>query len=460
MSPVDDYRDLLDAARHRAVEWLDQVPERPIPPAADVGEVKDALGRTLPESTQDPRAVLDRLADAVEPGLLASQSPRFYGWVIGGTYPVALAADWLVSTWDQNGGMRHSSPSTTAVEDLAGEWLLDLLGLPAASAVGFVTGATTANLVGLAAGREHVLRKTGWDVNTEGLTGAPRVRLVAGAERHGSVDLAARYLGLGAARLVPSDDQGRIAVDALADALADGEGPAIVCLQAGNVHSGAFDDVGAAVAAAHEAGAWVHVDGAFGLWAAASPRLAHLTHGYETADSWATDAHKTLNVPYDSGIAIVADREAARTALGIRASYLVAAETSDPHETVPEMSRRSRGVPVWATLAWLGRQGVAALVERLADGATTLADALARIDGVEVVNDVVYTQVCVALSDGARTQAVAAALREEGVAYAYTSHWQGRDVVRFSVSNWATDGAEVAATVEAVRRAVAAVDGG
>ncbi|AEE44439.1 pyridoxal phosphate-dependent decarboxylase family protein [Cellulomonas fimi] len=454
MSPVDDYRDLLDAARHRAAEWLDQVPERPIPPAATVDEVKDALGRSLPESTQDPRGVLDRLADAVEPGLLASQSPRFYGWVIGGTYPVALAADWLTSAWDQNGGMRQSSPSLTAVEDLAGEWLLDVLGLPARSAVGFVTGATTANLVGLAAAREHVLRAVGWDVNRDGLAGAPAVRLVAGAERHGSVDLAARYLGLGAARLVPADDQGRIVVDALADALADGDGPAIVCLQAGNVHSGAFDDVGAAVAVAHEAGAWVHVDGAFGLWAAASPKLAHLTHGYETADSWATDAHKTLNVPYDSGVAIVADPVAARTALGIRASYLVAAETGDPHETVPEMSRRSRGVPVWATLAWLGRQGVADLVGHLADAAADLAEGLAGIEGVEVVNDVVYTQVCVALADDATTQAVAAAVRDEGVAYAYTSRWRDRDVIRFSVSNWATGPDDVAATVDAVRRAV------
>jgi len=454
VSPTDDYRDLLDAARHRAVEWLDQVPERPIPPASDADEVKDALGRDLPATTQDPREVLERLADAVEPGLLASQSPRFYGWVIGGTYPVALAADWLTSTWDQNGGMRYASPSTTAVEDLAGQWLLDLLGLPAASAVGFVTGATTANLVGLAAGREHVLRAVGWDVNTAGLTGAPRVRLVAGTERHGSVDLAARYLGLGAARLVPSDDQGRIVVDALADALADGDGPAIVCLQAGNVHSGAFDDVGAAVAVAHEAGAWVHVDGAFGLWAAASPRYAHLTHGYETADSWATDAHKTLNVPYDSGIAVVADPVAARTALGIRASYLVAAESTDPHETVPEMSRRSRGVPVWATLAWLGRQGVAELVDRLGDGAAALAAGLATIDGVEVVNEVVWTQVCVALADDATTQAVAQSLRDEGVAYAYTSRWRDRDVIRFSVSNWGTDAGEVAATVDAVRRAV------
>lgn len=455
MSPADGYRDLLDAARHRAAEWLDQVPERPIPPAATGDEVRAALGDRLPETTQDARAVLDRLADAVEPGLLASQSPRFYGWVIGGTYPVALAADWLTSAWDQNGGMRQASPSTTAVEDVAGEWLLDLLGLPASAAVGFVTGATTANLVGLAAGREHVLRAAGWDVNRDGLTGGPRVRLVAGTERHGSVDLAARYLGLGAARLVPSDDQGRIVVDALADVLADGDGPAIVCLQAGNVHSGAFDDVGAAVAVAHEAGAWVHVDGAFGLWAAASPRLAHLTRGYETADSWATDAHKTLNVPYDSGVAIVADAAAARTALGIRASYLVAAETWDPHETVPEMSRRSRGLPVWATLAWLGRQGVAELVERLADAATALATALAEVDGVEVVNEVVYTQVCVALRDDAATQALAAALREDGVAYAYTSRWQDRDVVRFSVSNWATDAGAVAATVDAVRRVAA-----
>lgn len=449
------YGPVLRAAAERAVAWLEELPTRPIPPASTDAEVKDALGRALPDGPHDPREVLDRLVEAVEPGLLASQSPRFYGWVIGGTYPVALAADWLTSAWDQNGGMRYSAPSTTAVEDLAAAWLLDLLGLPARSAVGFVTGATTANMVGLAAARHRVLADAGWDDTRDGLAGGPRVRFVAGAERHGSVDLAARYLGLGAATLVPADDQGRIVVDALADVLAAGDGPVIVALQAGNVHSGAFDDVAAAAAVAHDAGAWVHVDGAFGLWAAAAPRLQRLTRGYEVADSWATDAHKTLNVPYDCGIAVVADAASAHAALGLRASYLVAAEDlGDPHESVPEMSRRARGLPTWAVLASLGRSGVAALIERLADGATAIADGLRSIPGVEVVNDVVYTQVCAAFADDATTRAVAERLRLEGVAYAYPSHWRDRDVVRFSVSNWATGPEEVAETVAAVRRAV------
>ncbi|MDM7854561.1 pyridoxal phosphate-dependent decarboxylase family protein [Cellulomonas alba] len=450
--PSPGYAELLSLAQREATAWLEAMPSDPIPPLDDATSVKDALGRELPERGADPVEVVERLARAVRPGLLTSQSPRFYGWVIGGTYPVALAADWLTGAWDQNGGMRYASPSTTAVEDLASAWLLDVLGLPAHAGVGFTTGATTANLVGLAAARERVLQRAGWDVNRDGLHGGPRVRWIAGAERHTSVDLAARYLGLGAAALVPADDQGRIDVDALADALDASDGPTIVALQAGNVHSGAFDDVGAAIAVAHEHGAWVHVDGAFGLWAAASPRRHHLLQGYEAADSWATDAHKTLNVPYDCGVAVIADAAAAHTALGVRASYLVAAEgAADPHETVPEMSRRSRGVPVWAVLAWLGRSGVAALIDRLCDGATALADGLRDIPGARVVNDVVFTQVCATFGD--RTVQVAERLRDDGQAYAYPSHWQGQDVVRFSVSNWATDQAAVKATVDAVGRA-------
>lgn len=454
--PGAAYAELLGLAQREATDWLEAMPTDSIPPQADAATVKDELGRALPDTGQDPKEVVERLARAVRPGLLTSQSPRFYGWVIGGTYPVALAADWLTGAWDQNGGMRYASPSTTAVEDLAGEWLLDVLGLPAHAGVGFTTGATTANLVGLAAARERVLQRAGWDVNRDGLHGGPRVRWIAGAERHTSVDLAARYLGLGAAELVPADDQGRIVVDALADALDRTDEPTIVALQAGNVHSGAFDDVAAATAVAHEHGAWVHVDGAFGLWAAASPRRHHLLQGYEVADSWATDAHKTLNVPYDCGVAVIADAAAAHTALGVRASYLVAAEgAADPHETVPEMSRRSRGIPVWAVLAWLGREGVADLVDRLCEGATALADGLSAIPGAKVVNDVVFTQVCATFGD--QTVAVAERLRADGAAYAYTSHWQGQDVVRFSVSNWATDAAAVDATVDAVRRAVETV---
>lgn len=449
-----DYRELLDQAQGHAVEWLTGMPERPIPASASIPEVIEALGPDLPDEPQDPRDVVARLVEAVEPGLLASQSPRFYGWVIGGTYPVSLAADWLVGAWDQNAAMRTPMPGTAAVEELAATWLLDLLGLPAGAGVGFVTGATMANFVGLGAGRDRLLARAGWDVAARGLSGGPRVRWIAGAERHASVDIAARYLGLGAAELVAADEQGRIDVGALTAALDDG--PTIVCLQAGNLHSGGFDDMASAIAVAHDAGAWVHVDGAFGLWAAASPELAHLTRGYAAADSWATDAHKTLNTPYDCGLAIIADPAAARASFGTTASYLPAAATGhDPHEYVPEMSRRARGVPVWAVLAALGRWGLAALVDGLHAAAVDLATQLAALPGIEVVNDVVYTQVCIALADDDATTALAARIRDDGVAYAYPSRWRDRAVVRFSVSNFQTDAAAVAATVGAVRRALA-----
>ena len=448
-----DYAALLDLARGHAVEWLTGMPERPIPAGAGIADVHDALGRAMPDSPQDPREVVERLVEAVEPALLTSQSPRFFGWVIGGTYPVSLAADWLVGAWDQNAAMRTTMPGTAAVEELAATWLLDVLGLPSGAAVGFVTGATMANFVGLGAGRDRLLARAGWDVAKHGLSGGPRLRWIAGDERHASVDIAARYLGLGEAELVGADDQGRIDVAALTGAL-DGS-PTIVCLQAGNLHSGGFDDMAAAIAVAHEAGAWVHVDGAFGLWAAASPDLAHLTRGYEAADSWATDAHKTLNTPYDCGLAIVADPAAARASFGASTSYLPAtASGHDPHEYVPEMSRRARGVPVWAVLATLGRSGIAALVDGLHDAAVGLATQLGALPGVEVLNDVVYTQVCIALADDDATTALAARIRDDGVAYAYPSRWRGRAVVRFSVSNWATDASAVTATADAVRRAL------
>lgn len=448
----------LDLAFARAVAWLEAVPERHVAPATGVDAVQDRLGRVLPEVGQDPAAVVGRLADAVEPALIASQSPRFYGWVIGGTHPVAVAADWLVTAWDQNAAMREPMPGTSAVEELAGRWLLDLLGLPDTASVGFTTGATTANLAGLAAARHRVLADAGWDVEAHGLGGAPRVRVLAGAERHGSVDLALRYLGLGAATLVAADREGRIDVAALEAELARSSDPTIVVLQAGNLHSGAFDDVGAASDAAHRHGAWVHVDGAFGLWAAATPRLAPLAAGLARADSWATDAHKTLNTPYDCGVSFVAHPADAVAALGAQASYLVATASGlDPWTLVPEMSRRARGVPVWATLAALGRSGVAALADGLVDAAALLADELRTLTGVEILNDVVYTQVCVTFGADERTAAVADALRAQGEVYASTSRWQDRTVLRFSVSNAWTDAEQVRRTVEAVRRAIDAV---
>ena len=458
MSDRETFGPALDEAVALAGRWLDGTREGRIPPTAGIEEVKDALGRELPDRGPDAAEVLRRMADAIEPGLMRMGSPRFHGWVIGGAQPVSLGADWLVAAWDQNTALRSVTPGVVAAEELAGMWLLDLLGLPRTAEVGFVTGATVANLVGLVAGRDEVLRRAGWDAAERGIAGGPPIRFLVGAERHGSVDSSGLVAGLGRGRLVDVDDQGRMRPDALRSALAEADGPVIVCLQAGNIHSGAFDPLDRLIPIAHEAGAWVHVDGAFGLWAAATPALRTLTSGLETADSWATDAHKTLNVPYDSGIAAVAHPDALHRAVAQHAAYLASSDdVADPADRVLELSRRARGVPVYAALAQLGREGVAELVQRLADGATVIADGIRRIPGAEVLNDVVYTQVCAAFGSDERTRAVGAALLADGVALASPSSWRGRAVLRFSVSNWLTDSVEAARTVDAVRRAVATV---
>ncbi|MDQ0894042.1 pyridoxal phosphate-dependent decarboxylase family protein [Agromyces ramosus] len=456
--PEDEYSEALRVAEQRARDWLASVAQRPINPNADVDEIKDALGRILADEGQDAAAVVDHLATAIEPGLIAMASPRFYGFVIGGTYPAALAADWLVSAWDQNTGSRTPTPGAAAVEELAAAWLLDLLGLPAGSGVGFVTGATMANFSCLLAARGSVLRAAGWDVERHGLQGAPRVRFLAGDAVHSSMVVAGRMAGFGLPRTVGADPQGRIDVDGLVAALGQDDGPVIVALQAGDVHSGAFDDFAAAIAVAHAAGAWVHIDGAFGLWAGASPALRHLVAGYEAADSWATDAHKTLDVPYDSGVAIVADEAAMGAALAIHAAYLPeVGAVAEPYDHTPELSRRARGIPVWATLSTLGRHGVADLVDGMVAAAKGLADGFAETPGLEVLNDVVFTQVCVAADDDTLTGALADRLRADGVAWASPSRWHDRAIVRFSVSNRGTDATAVERTIGAVRSALAAV---
>ena len=439
------------AARH-AQEWLTSLPERPVRPRADADEVVAALGGPLPDGPTPPEVVVDELAAGIEPGLMGMPSGRFFGWVIGGTHPAALAADWLVSAWDQNTALRYSTPGAVAVEEVAGAWALDLLGLPSGADVGFVTSATMANFTGLAAARQQVLTDVGWDLDRDGLTGAPRIRVLVGAERHETVDLALRYLGLGAPTVVPADRQGRLLVGDLERLL--GDGPTIVCLQAGNLHSGASDPMAEAIEAAHAHGAWVHVDGAFGLWAAASPRLRGLLTGYERADSWGTDAHKTLNVPYDCGLAIVAHPEPLRRAFGMHADYFATFQGSgDPMEKVPELSRRARGVPVWAALRSLGRSGVEDLVDGLVARARQIADGIAEIDGAQILNDVVFTQVSVTFGTDERTRAVTERVLADGVTWMSGSRWQGRDVLRVSVSNWSTDDEDVARSVDAVRRA-------
>jgi glutamate/tyrosine decarboxylase-like PLP-dependent enzyme len=457
----DEYAPALAAAARHSADWLRSLPDRPVGPSAAAHDLTGAFGGPLPQAGMPAEDVVDLLAATAEPGLMAMPSGRFFGWVIGGTLPAALASDWLVSAWDQNAGLRYATPAMAAIEEAAGKWLLELLGLPAASDVGFVTGATMANFTGMAAARWRLLADAGWDLDRDGLFGAPRIRCFVGRERHDTVDLGLRYLGLGKPVVVPADGQGRLIPEALDAALAEGSGPALVCLQAGNLHSGAFDPFPEAIRAARKHGAWVHVDGAFGLWAAAAPELRGLTRGYEDADSWGTDAHKTLNVPYDCGIAIVRDAPALRSAMGLHASYLVhdAEGPGDPFEKVPELSRRARGVPVWAALKSLGSDGVAAQVRGMAAAAADIAAALSGVDGVEVLNDVGYTQVCLAFGDDATTRAVTARVIADGRVWMSGSRWRDRDILRVSVSNWRTQGGEVRTAVDAVSSAYAAVRG-
>lgn len=456
-----EYARALSAAAGHAGDWLRSLPDRPVGPRLPARDLTAAFGEPLPVSGMAAEDVVDLLARTAEPGLMAMPSGRFFGWVIGGTLPAALASDWLVSAWDQNAGLRYATPAMAAIEESAGTWLLELLALPAGSDVGFVTGATMANFTGMAAGRWRLLANAGWDLDGDGLSGAPRIRCFVGRERHGTVDLALRYLGLGRPTVVEADDQGRMIPAALEAACAEGSGPALVCLQAGNLHSGAFDPFPETINIARKHGAWVHIDGAFGLWAAAVPELAQLTHGYEGADSWGTDAHKTLNVPYDCGIAIVRDASALRSAMGLHTSYLIQDPEGpgDPFEKVPELSRRARGVPVWAALKNLGRDGVAAQVRGLAAAASNIAAGLAGLDGVEVLNDVGYTQVCVAFGDDDTTRAVTARIIADGKVWMSGSRWRDRDVLRVSVSNWQTAGEEVDTAVAAVASALAAVRG-
>ncbi|MGW6691742.1 pyridoxal phosphate-dependent decarboxylase family protein [Streptomyces sp. NPDC054961] len=451
---MDARETALRQAYGHAVHWLASLSDRRVPARASVDEIVRALGAELPDGPSAPADVVDLLATACEPGLTAFPGGRFYGFVVGGSEPAALAADWLVSAWDQNCVMRAASPAYAAAEEVAGAWLLDLLGLPGESAVGFTTGATMANFTCLAAGRDAVLRRAGWNVARDGLAGGPAVRVLAGEHRHMAIDLALRYLGLGTPELVPADGQGRIVPGALRHALAaGGQRPTVVVLQAGDIHSGAFDPFAETVRAARGAGAWVHVDGAFGLWAAASPAYAHLTAGCTDADSWATDAHKTLNVPYDCGLAIVRDPLAVRAAMGLRGDYLIQDELGDPVDKVPELSRRGRAFTVWAALRSLGRSGVADLVERLCRHASAFAAGIARIDGARVLNDVVFTQVCAEFGSDERTERVLTRLLADGTAWISGSTWHGRRVLRISVSNWSTTDEDVTRTLEAVRRA-------
>jgi glutamate/tyrosine decarboxylase-like PLP-dependent enzyme len=449
----------LDEAYRRALDYLRGLPERSVGGRAGLAELRTAFGVELPDRPGDPRAVVDALADAAEPGLVASGSGRFFGFVFGGATPAALAAEWLTATWDQNAGLYAASPAASIAEEVAAGWLKDVLGLPDTASVGFVTGGQMANFTGLAAARHEVLRRAGWDVEADGLIGAPPIRILASAARHDTIDRALRFLGLGARTIVevPADDQGRIDVAALARALSGHSGPSIVCAQVGNVNTGAVDDVGAVCDLAHEAGGWVHVDGAFGLWAAASPAHRHLVEGVDRADSWAADAHKWLNVPYDSGLAFCAHPAAHRAAMGVRASYLIHADGDerDPLDFNPEFSRRARGFAVYAALRALGRSGIAEIVDRCCTLARLFADRLGAAEGVHVLNDVVLNQVLVRFDrpggDGAaHTRRVIDNVRGEGVCFLTGTTWHGRPAMRISVTNWTTDEDDVERSVAAI----------
>jgi glutamate/tyrosine decarboxylase-like PLP-dependent enzyme len=460
--PIDrtPYDAALDAAAGHARAWLASVQDRPVAARTTVEAIAKTLGDGVPEGPTPAERVVDELAAAAEPGLVAMGSGRFFGFVIGGTLPAALGADWLTSAWDQNSGLRQVTPAVSALGDVAARWLLELLELPPDCSVGWATGATTANFSALAAARYRVLERAGWNVEQDGLQGAPRVRVLCGEEVHSSVELGLRMLGLGAPERVAADREGRMRPDALAEALADGgQGirahPVIVVLQAGNVHSGAFDDFTALVPIAREAGAWIHVDGAFGLWAAASPDLRGLTAGMASADSWASDAHKTLNVPYDSGVVMCADPEAHRAALGVHGPYLIQDDAGDPSDFVPELSRRGREIVIWAALRSLGRSGLVDLMTGLCRAARRFADGVSAMPGAEVLNEVTYTQVCVGFGSDELTQRVVRRVLEDGTAWMSGSRWQDQAVLRVSVSNASTSDADVDRSLETLARIVA-----
>ena len=451
--------DCLKRASELAWEYLDRVSERRVNARGTTSGLLRALGGPLQGASQEPARVIETLAAAVEPGLVASAGPRYFGFVTGGSVPVAVAADWLVSAWDQNAALNVMSPAIAAIEDVAAGWLLDLFTLPGHSSVGFVTGAHMANVTALAAARHEVLRRAGWDVEARGLQGAPRVHVLAGAEAHVSVAAACRMIGFGAETVtrVAADDQGRMRADDLERALGRADGPTIVCAQVGNVNTGAFDDVGTIADLTHGRSGWVHVDGAFGLWAAAAPPLRHLVAGVERADSWTTDGHKWLNVPYDSGIVCVAHPAAHRAAMSQTAAYLIRAEgdARDGMDWVPEASRRARVVPIYATLRTLGRSGIEELVVRCCRLASWAANRLRAAAGVHVLNDVVLNQVLVRFDRAGSnvTDDVIARVQQEGVCWVGGTSWRGQRAMRLSISGWRTTEADIDQSVDAMLRA-------
>ncbi len=448
--PKLDGADLLAEAARRAGRYLEEQDGRPVFPKPQALSGLAAFDEALPQAPQDPRQTLALLDEAGSPATVVSTGGRYFGFVIGGALPVTLAANWLAGAWDQNAGLQTAAPGTAKLEQVALGWLLDVLRLPAEASGGFVTGATMANFSGLAAARHAVLQQAGWDVEAQGLFGAPPITVVVGEEVHVSLLKALSLLGLGRQRVVrvPVDGQGRMQAQSLPKLF----GPAIVCIQAGNVNTGAFDPVAEICQAAHAAGAWVHVDGAFGLWAAAAPGRAHLAAGVGEADSWATDAHKWLNVPYDCGLVFCRPAGALRAALSHSpAAYLTEGGPREPMEYTPEMSRRARGVEVWAALRTLGRAGLADLIERCCQHAAHFARGLSAA-GYTVLNDVQLNQVLVSFGSPEKTQRVIQAVQQDGTAWCGGTVWQGHPAMRISVSSWATTTADVERCLDAILR--------
>ena len=448
---------LLSAAR-TAAAYRRSLPDAAVAPSVDLDALRAALGGPLPRSATAPADVVAELVAAAEPGLVATAGPRFFGFVIGGSLPAATAADVLAVGWDQCAFNTALSPAGSVVEECAGGWLKELLGIPATASVGFVGGGQEANTVGLACARHAVLEDAGWDVETDGLAGGPRVRVVAGVERHATIDRSLRLLGFGTAAVEPvaAQPDGAIDVAELRRVLAAGEGPTIVCLQAGNVNTGACDDLRGAIAAAKEVGAWVHVDGAFGLWAGASRATRHLVDGVELADSWGCDGHKWLNVPYDSGFVFCARPRVHVASVSYVAPYLTGAggPAHAPSDFTLSSSRRARGFAVWAALKELGADGVEELVDRTCGLARRFAEGL-RAGGLEILNDVVLNQVLVGFADDAEADRVVDEVQRDGTCWVGATTWRGRRLMRVAVSNWSTTEDDVDRSVAAILRVAA-----
>jgi len=447
---------LLKSAAERAICYRDGLENRSVAPTPEALQGLSRLDEPFPEQSTDAEAVIALLDEVGSPATVASAGSRYFGFVVGGSLPAALAANWLAGAWDQNAGLTALSPIAAKLEMVAMRWLLDALHLPAGCGVGFVTCATQANFSGLAAARHALLARRGWNVETQGLFGAPPITVVVGDEVHVSLLKALTMLGLGRERVVrvPVDGQGRMRADALPPL----DDNTIVCVQAGNVNTGAVDPMGAIISQAKAAGAWVHVDGAFGLWAAAAPDRAHLVDGAADADSWAVDAHKWLNVPYDSGLVFVRDPQHLHAALAVNAAYLVQSEMRDPTHYTPDFSRRARGVEIWAALRALGRTGLAELIERTCRHAARFAAGL-RGAGYAVLNDVVLNQVLVSFGDDETTRRVIAAVQADGTCWCGGTVWQGKTAMRISVSSWATTDEDVERSLEAMIRAAVKVRG-